>query len=420
MNPNLLENRNLPPPPREPIPWIEWARQCGYRPESFAELFAVPQDQFNECFECIHCRTLPHWLFEARLWEAARLLCDGQETALVASQLEFANESEFEIMFLRYHGCSPVSFPRETCRIQEQELFQIAITNDCRINGSPSPLRAVALSEPEAGLSTTLSPSDRERDGVRGDTTCAKIHMFGRNEIPPDWAPQPGWNKAFRTLCQSAWAWPAGKSPREPGRRLLANLLQSRIGTGDSRALEALFNLLNDSVMKSLSWKFPRTDDSILWDAWTGAFLNDLQRFDLNRGELEQFLKLAACRNVQNSLSALKQRQRFECACEDTFISGAEAGPLCSIAFNSTKTPAESLEENDRLAEIEKQIEQFRAMLTAEESIIFNLQLQGEHYTEVFAEALGLSGWPPAEQLRKIRIIKDRIRKARERFHWRT
>jgi hypothetical protein len=280
-------------PHREPIPWIEWARQCGYRPESFAELFAVPREQFNECFECIHCRTLSHWLFEARLWEAGR-----------------------------------------------------------------------------------------------------------------------------RTLCQNAWAWPAGKSPREPGRRLLANLLHPRIRTGDSSAPEALFNLLNDSVMESLSWKFPRIDDSILWDGWTGAFLNDLQRFDSNRGDLEKFLKLAAFRNVLDSLSGLKQRQRFERSWEDAFLSGAKADQLCSDEFISPKTPAELLAERERLAELEEQIEQFRATLTTEESIIFNLHLQGERRTEVFAEALGIVRLLSPEQLRKIRIIKDRIRKARERFHW--
>ncbi len=56
-----------------------------------------------------------------------------------------------------------------------------------------------------------------------------------------------------------------------------------------------------------------------------------------------------------------------------------------------------------------------RAKLSLEERRVMDLMLDGERKTRVYAEALGLSGLPAAEQKREIKRVKDRLKKRLER-----
>lgn len=92
------------------IDWLTVAEAARFRATAFAQLLGVSLRRLEQEFEATVHSTPKHWLEEARLWKAARLLTQGMQPKMLAAELHYEQESNFCRRFKRYHGCTPKQF----------------------------------------------------------------------------------------------------------------------------------------------------------------------------------------------------------------------------------------------------------------------------------------------------------------------
>jgi hypothetical protein len=354
------------PPPREPIPWIEWARECRFQPGSLAGLMGVPLEQLDACWMILFGRPLDDWLLHLRACEMVRLLREGRTVATTASALGFAGEAECATFCRSYYGYDPAGLVRAICRIQNRERRQVKL-------------------------------------------------IFGEETIPLCWAATPLWQKDAYLLCGPNWAWPAGQRRRVPGRNLLINLLHRHLVAGDAKAPNAICALLREPVLKHLSFQFPQADGHMLWDSFISAFLPYLERphcFDPARGQLEAFLYQAAWCNLCNLVRGSLRRKGLEMKWQNTARGSSPAllngKPLALPEF--ADSPGGHLEKRELAESLQKLLSQFTLLLDEQEKIVFELQCHRKRKTALFATALGIVHLPKSRQAREVKRIKDRLR----------
>jgi RNA polymerase sigma-70 factor, ECF subfamily len=192
--------------------------------------------------------------------------------------------------------------------------------------------------------------------------------------------------------------------PRFESSQLLA--IHRRLCDGDRTAPDELAELLLDHLVARIARQYPRTDDQIIWDGVSDAFLDYCARphqFDDGRGvPLDRFLQMASWRNVANTLRDDARRQTHE---EETLrASATHPVELDPVVGNLLQT-----EEYEQLHQEEAHL--MSLLQEPRDRQILALRLQGERRTEAFADILNLSHLPIETQRREVKRAKDRIDK---------
>lgn len=181
--------------------------------------------------------------------------------------------------------------------------------------------------------------------------------------------------------------------------------LHERLLASDPLATVDLFYHLAGSLLRRLTAKYPTTDPDLVEQAVSDALLGYFMRpdrYDAGRRSLRGYLFMAAERDLLN----LRERERRRQA----GIRPADSVELDARARNAWM---EGDDLGDRLADEEfvarLQDEAMAVARTDEERIVQRLRLDGERSTGTYAAALGWTDLPPAEQRRRLYLIKDRL-----------
>ena len=168
---------------------------------------------------------------------------------------------------------------------------------------------------------------------------------------------------------------------------------------GNRTALETIAEHALSTLHRQLRRAFPRTDDDLLQDAVTDAFMDYVRRpdhFDSSSSEgLDQFLYRAAWRNAANSLqSDLRRRSREVRYAREARLQALLNQDERSLAIDTTMI-RRLLDDTIDVAECEA----------------LACWLDGERRTGPLAQALGLGLLPAVDQQREVKRFKDRILK---------
>jgi DNA modification methylase len=195
-----------------------------------------------------------------------------------------------------------------------------------------------------------------------------------------------------------------GMPPRFDSSHLLK--LHGRLCDGDRTASEELAELVLNPLVEQVARRYPRTDEQMIWDGVSEAFLDYCSRpyqFDASHGvSLDRFLHMASWRNVANILRRNVRRLTHEEEAARTYATVAvELDPVVG-----------NLLQQEESAQLHQQEEGFMGLLQdPKDRQILALRLQGERRTEAFAAILGISHLPIEGQRREVKRAKDRIDK---------
>src|SRR5688572_8961340 len=87
--------------------WRDRARLANFHCRNLARLCEVSPGYLNQFFVAHFHRPPQEWLEELRMWEAFRMLCEGQSIKECQYGLGFKQVSHFSRAFSRYHGICP-------------------------------------------------------------------------------------------------------------------------------------------------------------------------------------------------------------------------------------------------------------------------------------------------------------------------
>ncbi len=140
------------------------------------------------------------------------------------------------------------------------------------------------------------------------------------------------------------------------------------------------------------------------------AYVRDPRAYDPGRRDLALYLRMSARGDLRNLRRGEDRHQRGRVPWSVVEL-GQEAGNICG----RDEEPSLALERGEQAEECRAFLGSVCEGLSAEERLVFELMLAGEHATPVFARALDLGDRPAAEQERAVKRVKDRIKKRLER-----
>jgi RNA polymerase sigma factor (sigma-70 family) len=183
-------------------------------------------------------------------------------------------------------------------------------------------------------------------------------------------------------------------------------VLHHRLCDGDRTASEELARLVLDALVEGIARQFLRSDEHMLYEAVTEAFLDYCARpcqFDEERGvALHLFLLMTSRRNMLNLLRGEARPKARE----------EEAGHLYVYATVELDPVVGNLLQKEENEQLHRQQEDMMSLLQdPKDRQILVLRLQGERRTEAFAEILGISHLSIETQRREVKRAKDRIDK---------
>jgi DNA-directed RNA polymerase specialized sigma24 family protein len=188
----------------------------------------------------------------------------------------------------------------------------------------------------------------------------------------------------------------------EPGDAERLLVIHKRLLDGDRVAPEELAAHLLERLAQEVARKFPHTDVHFAYDGVTDALLDYCAKpaaFNASRGvPLDRFLAQAAWRNVANLVRGEQRRKAREE--KSAALAGKEDVELHPSAGN----PLQNAERSQ-----EQQAELVQMLDDPMDKKVFQLRLTGERRTAVFAQVMGISHLPLAEQRRTVKKAKDRI-----------
>jgi hypothetical protein len=181
--------------------------------------------------------------------------------------------------------------------------------------------------------------------------------------------------------------WPPDEQLCDAWRRLVA----------DPTAAGAFAELVLPPLEAGLRRRFPRCEPDATTDAahWAVlAFLKNPTAFDPARGPLPAFLRLAARRDLINILQRDARHHRGRIPWD-----GVE---LAQPAGNEREVAETFADHPELVAAVAELDEADRA--------VFELMLDGERDTAVFAAVLGIADRPADEQFDDVKRAKDRVK----------
>jgi hypothetical protein len=142
------------------------------------------------------------------------------------------------------------------------------------------------------------------------------------------------------------------------------------------------------------------------------ALIKNPAAYDPARGDLDTYLRMAAQGDLKNLLRR-EQRHRSRRASWEAVekspdlgneLGDVEGDPARIVEAHETVMERQAAQQHVSLADLTPEEERVLALLDA-----------GERRTDLYAAALGIAHLPFAEQQRRVKQIKDRLKKRRER-----
>lgn len=189
--------------------------------------------------------------------------------------------------------------------------------------------------------------------------------------------------------------------------------LHHRLLQGDPRAPSELMECMYEPLVRRLANINPtiwRIDETIIIDAVVDALSSYIKRpeqFQPERSALFTYLAMSAQGDLRNTLARLR-RERARLVSLDPVVHDHASGN--DSVDSSGAVPVEELSLSARvLCQAVMQVR--RALHDSREQEVLDLIIEGERRTEMFARVLQLEGMAPAEQVRAVKRVKDRIKR---------
>ncbi len=184
--------------------------------------------------------------------------------------------------------------------------------------------------------------------------------------------------------------------------------LHKRLLAHDPVATEKLFTLMVPALEQHLHFRFPTLLPGIdpdiylaaVYEALTDYFKNP-HKYDPAKSSLMTYLKLACWRDMQNLLRK-----------ESRHVYGRIS------LDSSTFSPADGTDVADTVTaylDSQRLVTSLIQGMTSEERTVFTLMMEGERSTRVAAAALNFEHLEFAEQAKRVKRLKDRIKKRIQR-----
>jgi DNA-directed RNA polymerase specialized sigma24 family protein len=190
----------------------------------------------------------------------------------------------------------------------------------------------------------------------------------------------------------------SGRPPDDRGAAIHAGLLR-----GDAEASAILFELHYERVLGRLRARYRAASHDLVEDAVVQAFTSYAMRpgqYDPAQRSLRGFLAMAAERDLRNLLAREGRRSSVAIDCVE----------LRDLPRNNEVEDAmDAMVDAEEAAELERKI--VRLVAEPAERRVLALMRDGVRATAPYAEALGLSALPQAEQRRRVKQAKDRLKK---------
>ncbi len=193
-----------------------------------------------------------------------------------------------------------------------------------------------------------------------------------------------------------------------------AKALLVRLRTGDPTAASDLVVAYLDDLARWLQNRNPTVSAEDCLTAAEDALLALIKKptsYNPKRSSLMGYLQMSASGDLKNWLRAERRHVWRKIDLEDVELSLGEGKYL----RDGEADPAQRLEEKEWSPRSAKVIGALRTKLSPEEQRVMDLMLDGERKTQAYAEVLGLSRLPAAEQKREVKRVKDRLKKRLER-----
>ncbi|MER3458884.1 MAG: hypothetical protein C4309_09920 [Chloroflexota bacterium] len=177
---------------------------------------------------------------------------------------------------------------------------------------------------------------------------------------------------------------------------------------GDPTAPARIVERHLDRLIERLSARFPNVPD-LVEDAVSqalAAYVMNPHIYNPNRSSLFNFLLMAADRDLRNLWAAEKRRLKYEAIDldrdeSDVALNGSEAEYLVDERANPDRL---DLDQDELKARIQQVLPDPR------DQKMLALMVEGERHTEAFAQILGITSLPLAEQRAVVKRHKDRIK----------
>jgi len=199
---------------------------------------------------------------------------------------------------------------------------------------------------------------------------------------------------------------PAANSP--PDRKAVLLDLHKRLLSLDPVATEELFTIAVPELEKHLRARFPSLAPGVDPDIYLSAVYETLtdyfkspSKYDPSKSGLMTYLRLACRRDLQNLLAKESRHASGRISLESVEFSLSDGNDV-------SDTVADSLDGQRLVAELTRG-------MTSEEQAVFSLMLEGERSTRVAAEAMNIGRLPLEEQAKRVKRVKDRIKKRMRR-----
>jgi hypothetical protein len=189
------------------------------------------------------------------------------------------------------------------------------------------------------------------------------------------------------------------------------NRVHQRLIAGEPDAPSDLIALLLDPLIASLARKFPTLPDpNLIVDAATDSlfrFVQDPSHFHPQRGTLWNYLVMDALGDLRNTWKKERRRLNREQAFDPVAHDRPDGNSDVEGAIIRKLAP-DGLPEG---ADVSELIAQLRARITnPQDWQVVLLMAGGERRTEAYAHVLGIAHLPLADQRRRVKQAKDRLR----------
>ena len=189
-----------------------------------------------------------------------------------------------------------------------------------------------------------------------------------------------------------------------PNRQAVLLDLHKRLLSHDPVVTEELFTITAPELEKHLRARFPSLAPGVDPDIYLSAVYETLtdyfkspSKYDPAKGGMMTYLRLACRRDLQNLLAKESRHASGRISLE-----GVEFG--LSDGNDVSDTVADSLDSRRLVADLARG-------MTSEERAVFSLIAEGERSTRAAAEAMNIGHLELVEQVKRVKRVKDRIKK---------
>lgn len=194
--------------------------------------------------------------------------------------------------------------------------------------------------------------------------------------------------------------------------------LRDRLLAGDATVSNDVAYAYLDDLTDWLTYRYPREHPNDCSTAAQDAILEFIRRpttYDPERQSLKTYLRMSADGDMKNLLRAEHRHGKRRVNLELT--EPAVENRLRDDDANPAHILERRTEEEETSAKLRSLIPDWLAAgLTTEEVHVLGLMHVKERRTTVYAAALGISHLPFKEQQRKVKQVKDRLNKRKERM----